>query len=59
MKKYTVYFEIFGKKMKVVKFAKTKQEAELAVKNSIIFHKTVNEIEHDETVTKLRSMFGF
>jgi hypothetical protein len=40
MNTYNVYFEIFGKKMKVEIKAKSKQQAEEIVKSKIIFHKT-------------------
>jgi len=39
MKNYNVYFEIFGKKMKVEIKANSKQQAEEIVKSKIIFHK--------------------
>ena len=39
MNTYNVYFEIFGKKMKVEIKAKSKQQAEEIVKSKIIFHK--------------------
>jgi len=48
MNNYTVYFEIFGKKMKVEIKAKSKQQAEEVVKSKIIFHKI-----EDNTVENL------
>jgi hypothetical protein len=42
MKTYKVYFEIFGKKMKVEIKAKSKQQAEEIIKSKIIFHKIEN-----------------
>jgi len=42
MNTYNVYFEIFGKKMKVEINAKSKKQAEEIVKSKIIFHKIEN-----------------
>lgn len=39
MKKITVYFELFGKKMKTEVFAENNTQAMNVVKNKIIFHK--------------------
>lgn len=39
MKKYTVYFEIFGKKLKVTVEAATRLEAMEYVKSQLMFHK--------------------
>lgn len=48
MNTYDVYFEIFGKKMKVKIKAKSKIQAEEIVKSKIIFHKiedvTINDL---------------
>ncbi len=41
MRNYTVYFEIYGKKMKVKVPARSMTEAQDTVRNKIIFHKTV------------------
>ena len=37
--KYTVYFEIYGKKLKTEVNAKNEMEAKETIKNKIIFHK--------------------
>lgn len=42
-KNYSVYFEIFGKKMKAKVLAESEEEAQQKVKSKIIFHKTVIE----------------
>lgn len=42
-KKYSVYFEIYGKKMKAKVLAESMTEAQQKVKDKIIFHKTVVE----------------
>lgn len=39
MNKYTVYFELFGHKMKTTVLAKNEQAAKDFVFNKIIFHK--------------------
>lgn len=41
MKTWTVYFELFGKKMKTEVEADSFYAAQLKVKDKIIFHKTV------------------
>lgn len=40
---YIVYFEIYGKKMKVKVLAGSMTEAQQKVKGKIIFHKTIYE----------------
>jgi len=47
MKKYIVYFEIFGKKMKTKILAESKEKAEQQVKDKIIFHKVVIDEQDD------------
>ena len=42
-KNYSVYFEIYGKKMKAKVLAENMTEAQQKVKDKIIFHKTVSE----------------
>ena len=46
-KNYSVYFEIYGKKMKAKILAESMTDAQQKVKDKIIFHKTVIE-EKDE-----------
>ena len=53
---YTVYFEIYGKKMKATVDAKTKSAAIDAIVSKIIFHKI--EKDEDAAVDFLKSMFG-
>ena len=57
MSKYKVYFEIFGKKMVTVVEANSMTEAQEAVRNKIIFHKT--QIEEPDIVSELMKIFGF
>lgn len=45
-KNYTVYFEIYGKKMKAKIVAATMADAQQKVKDKITFHKTV--VEEDD-----------
>lgn len=39
MKEYTVYFEIYGKKMKTTIFAENESNAKQVIARKIIFHK--------------------
>lgn len=39
MKEFTIYFEIFGKKMKTNIFALTEERAKDRLRNMIVFHK--------------------
>ena len=39
MRNYTVYFELFGKKMKTTLIAKNEEEAKEIIKNKIKFYK--------------------
>lgn len=41
MKNHTVYFEIFGKKMRTNILAESENDAKLKIQNKIIFHKIV------------------
>ena len=44
-KNYSVYFEIYGKKMKAKVLAENMTEAQQKIKDKIIFHKTVADKE--------------
>ena len=50
---YTVYFEIYGKKMKATIEANSEKEAKELIKNKIKFHKI-----EDNKVDYLRSIFN-
>lgn len=54
--KYLVYFEIYGKKMKVEVEANNKCEARDVVRSSIIFHKTVE--QENSIIQQLQKMMG-
>jgi len=56
MKIYKVYFEIYGKKLKVEIKANSLSEAKEKVKNSIIFHKVDL---FDEDLQSIRNFIGF
>lgn len=43
MNKYSIYFEVYGKKLKTVVFASSEKEAKQIVLDKIIFHKIVKE----------------
>lgn len=47
MKNYTVYFEIYGKKMKAKVLAESMTDAQTQIKEKIKFHKVVKD-EKDE-----------
>ena len=51
---YTVYFEIFGKKMKTTVYASSVAEAKQRVMDKIIFHK----IEADRGVQDIMDILG-
>ena len=53
---FTVYLELFGKKMKVVIDAKDKVDARIKVRDSIKFHKV--ELMTDEMFESLKGIFG-
>ena len=57
--KYTVYFEIFGKKLKYTVKADSEEDAKYKIMGKIIWHKitTENMYESDE-VERLMNMFG-
>jgi hypothetical protein len=57
MNTYTVYFEIFGKKMKCKVQAKSEEEAKYQVYGKLIFYKI--EKTSDEQVKFFKQMFGF
>jgi hypothetical protein len=56
MNKYTVYFSVFGKKMKTEIEAETVQLAREFVKNLIKIHKIVK--REDEAVNFLKNILG-
>lgn len=62
MKTWTVYFEIFGKKMKTDVEADSFYAAQCKVKDKIIFHKTIEKSSQpetlDEAMDKLKDLFG-
>ena len=65
MKSYSVFFEIYGKKMKVTVEAETENQARKQVKNDIVFHKieiVKNENPQseykDHTLENLKDIFG-
>lgn len=57
MKKFKVYFIIFGKKLMKKVEATTPYHAQQIVKEKIKFHKT-ELIEDDPTIEDFRNMFG-
>lgn len=60
--KYTVYFDVFGKKMKTTVDAKNLWEAERVVKSNLKIHKIKEEVDSrssgEETLNHLKNIFG-
>ena len=56
MKKYTVFFEIYGKKLKTVVYAESEAKAREIVKNKVVFHK-IEEVA-DPQVEYLKNLFN-
>jgi hypothetical protein len=54
---HTVYFQVFDKKMKVTIAAKSKEEAQRKVLNSIYIHKVESENTSDG-FEQLKNIFG-
>jgi hypothetical protein len=53
---YTIYFELYGKKMKCRIDAYDREGAIKKLKDKIIIHKV--DVEQDQTVEFLKDMFG-
>ena len=53
---FTVWFELFGKKMKVTIEAKDKVDARIKIRDSLRFHKI--EREEDDVLDFLKDTFG-
>ena len=61
MKTYTIYFEIYGKKMKTVVSAYNEEEAKLHIRNKINFNKITCKDSFAEELKKdnpLKDFFG-
>ena len=57
-KPFTVYFEVFGKRMKTEVMAKDEAEARYLIMGKIIFHKIEERQQSgDEVLNNLRDMF--
>lgn len=58
-KNHTVYFEIYGKKMKAKILAESNDDAKTQIKEKIIFHKVVKEKDDDfnKSVDFIESIF--
>ena len=56
---YTVYFEIFGKKMKTTVQAKSEEDAKYQIMGKIIWHKVTTEnMYSSKEIDDLLGMFG-
>ena len=58
MSKYTVYFEIFGKKMRHDVEAKSEAEAKRKVVDKMIFHQVVEHQPDKDIAEMFREMIG-
>jgi len=58
MKKYKIYFEVFGKKMQTEVFASSQKHAKKIIREKIKFHK-IKEISLDPDLEYLKKMFGY
>jgi len=61
MKEFTVFFELYGKKMQVKTTALNDREAEKNVLKSVIFHKTVQSVDnnrHNHVPDVFKDIFG-
>ena len=57
MNNYTVFFEIYGKKLKTTVKAKSEDEAKKLIAEKIIFYKVVKEID-DNNPEIFKDIFG-
>lgn len=59
-KNYSVYFEIYGKKMKAIVMAESINDAQAKVKDKIIFHKTIADKKDyfNKSVDALNNIMG-
>jgi len=60
MKEYTIFFELFGKKMKTTIHALSEERAKERLKEKIIFHKVeeVKKKSKGELIDEITKMFG-
>jgi hypothetical protein len=57
--KYEVYFEFFGRKMRMEVDATSEQAAKNIITNKIMFHKVkLKKVSDDDVVNHLKNMFG-
>ena len=57
--KYTVYFELFGKKMQTTVSANSVEEAKKVIHNKIVFHKVVEKEKNTkEAVDSIMKLFN-
>jgi hypothetical protein len=57
MKNYTVYFELFGRKMKHRITAKNEEDAKYQILGKVVFHSV--KCEPDPNVNVIKDFFGF
>lgn len=57
MKKYTVKFEIFGKKMQTVIYAENQFRADIKLREKLKIY-SIEEVKEDAIVDQFKKMFG-
>lgn len=59
MREYTVYFELYGKKMKTEIFAKDKNDAMMKIRQKITFHKiSETKSNKDDVFDNIMNLFN-
>ena len=58
MNTYTIYFELFGKKMKTTVQADSEIKAKDIIRYRIIFHKVEDVTKADDILDQIRDMFN-
>lgn len=60
MKNYTIYFEIYGKKLKTTVMSENEEKAKEFVKSKVIFHKVENsKDEFNQSIDMIDDMLNF
>jgi cytochrome c biogenesis protein ResB len=56
MNEYTIYFELYGKKLKTTILAKSEEDAKKMILSKIVFHKIVK--ENNKTFNQSKDVFN-
>ncbi len=57
MKKYEIYFTLYGKNLKTTVFAESEELAYETIRNNLVFHKNRTKVR--DNVEYLKDIFGF